>query len=271
MCKKEITIKTNRTINHMYAYGKESSVPTFFLHGFTGSSKSWQDVIAGLEGYSVSIDLPGHGKSVFKNLNLDYSIDNWCEDFIQIINALDIKKINLCGYSMGGRLAIAFASKYPQKINKLILESASYGIENKDDQELRFQEDLKLCGLIETDFHKFIQKWENSPLFLKQKDRNPDGFLKQREERLLHDSDQISKALRSFSQGCMDFYMEAITKFDFPIVIVNGLEDNKYVEMGKRITQINNKSIQYIIKGSNHNVHLESMNAFIRILQNDKV
>ncbi len=69
---------------------------------------------------------------------------------------MNIEKLNLCGYSMGGRLAISFVTKYPEKINTLILESASYGIESKEGREERLKKDLKLCKHIEKDFPKFL-------------------------------------------------------------------------------------------------------------------
>ena len=266
--KKEITIKTNRTINRVYINGKESSIPTIFLHGFTGSNQSWEEVITILDGKSIALDLPGHGKSIFKDLDIDYNIEDWCEDFIEIVTFLKLDIFNLCGYSMGGRLAIAFASKYPEKINKLILESTSFGIEDKNDRKIRFEEDLNLCSLIETDFHEFIQKWENNPLFLKQRDRNSNSFFKQQADRLLRNPAQLSKALKSFSQGKMNFYNDEIPKFSFPIMIINGFEDDKYIEIGKILNKINDKSIHYIIDNSNHNVHLESIDAFIDLLRN---
>ena len=56
-----------------------------------------------------------------KDLDNNYNIDDWCDDFHEILQILDIDKIDICGYSMGARLGIAFASKYPNKINKLIM------------------------------------------------------------------------------------------------------------------------------------------------------
>ena len=168
---------------------------------------------------------------------------------------------------MGGRLAIAFACKYPQKINKLILESTSYGIQNKEEKEERLQEDLTLCDLIEKDSPKFVQKWENSPLFSKQKDRNKEGFLKQQKERLSHNPKQLSKALRSFSQGTMRFYKDSFAEFKFPITVINGSEDLKYIEAGKRFCSINKNANQDVLDSSGHNVHLENPSKYIDCLK----
>ena len=71
-----------------------------------------QKVIEKLKRPAITLDLPGHGKSTFNNLDISYSIDDWCEDISQMLDSLNVDKLSICGYSMGGRLAIAFASKY---------------------------------------------------------------------------------------------------------------------------------------------------------------
>ena len=118
---KEIVVKTQKATHYVYSSDQKSDIPTIFLHGFTGSHRSWDEIVSKSNLLTITLDLPGHGKSTFNNLESDYSIDDWCEDFNEILNSLDIDKIDLCGYSMGGRLAISFATKYPGKINKLIL------------------------------------------------------------------------------------------------------------------------------------------------------
>ena len=145
--------------------------------------------------------------------------------------------------------------------------SGSKGIKDKNLREERFQEDLDLSNLIENDSPKFVQKWENSPLFLKQKDRNPQGFLKQQKERLSHNSKQLSKALRSFSQGTMKFCRDSFAEFNFPITVINGSEDLKYIEAGKRFCSINKNANQSVLNNSGHNVHLENPSKYIDCLK----
>ena len=265
---KEIIIKTDRTTNYIYRNDKNSSVPIIFLHGFTGSHRSWDEVVEKLNYAAITLDLPGHGKSVFNDLSADYNLNDWCEDFVEILDSLELDKLNLCGYSMGGRLAIAFASKYPQKINRLILESTSYGIESKEKRAERFQKDLDLCNLIEKDFPKFVQKWEKNPLFNNQSKRNKIQFKRQREDRGSHIPVQLSKALKVFSQGKMKSYQNEFSKFKFPILIINGSEDLKYLKIAKEMTKLNENVRHYIISNSIHKTHLENPDAFVDILKN---
>ena len=264
---KEIIVETDRSKNYLFVNNKSSSIPTLFLHGFTGTSNSWSEVISKLSSYSIALDIVGHGKSTFNDLDNDYSIDDWCDDLNEILDSFKIVELNICGYSMGGRLAIAFAAKYAKKINGLILESTSLGIKDKKAREDRYQEDLKLCEVIKNDFHKFVEKWERTSLFSSQSKRNQVQFKKQRENRLSHNPAQLSKALKAFSQGHMRPYEAEFSKFNFPISIINGSDDFKYKLIGKRMSKINKQAIQHVVNNANHNVHLESTDAFINLIK----
>ena len=57
-----------------------------------------------------------------------------------------------------------------------------------------------------------------------------------------------------------------ILPFSFPISIINGSEDRKYVKIGKEMTYMNRNAKQYIIKETMHNTHLESPSLFIDVL-----
>ena len=263
---KEISIDTNRTKNRLLLCNQTSSTPTLFLHGFTGTADSWSEVIGKINACAIAVDIVGHRASTFKDLNSDYNIDDWCDDLSQVIDSLNISKLNLCGYSMGGRLAIAFAARYPQKINQLIIESSSLGIIENKAKKQRFKEDLKLSQLIESDLDEFIQIWENNPLFLNQAERNNMAFLKQRETRASQDPMQLSKSLRVFSQGTMKFYGPEFSKFDFPVSTINGKEDEKYLKIGSRMCQLNKNCSQYILEAG-HNVHLENPKSFANTLE----
>ena len=112
----------------------------------------------------------------------------------------------------------------------------------------------------------FIDQWENNELFSKQVHRNPRMFLKQRQQRLLSNPAQLAKALKSFSQGGMFFYADNILKFEFPVIIINGSEDSKYIKIGEEIDSFLANSNHFIVSTCSHNVHLEQFDKFISIL-----
>ena len=122
----------------------------FFIHGFSGDHSTWDETRDKLNCSSIAIDIPGHSNSKFNNLDDIYDFNDWTKEMYLTLYRLGIKKINLCGYSMGGRLALNFASKYPNFINKLIIESTSLGIDDYLSRIKRKEEDELLSENIKS-------------------------------------------------------------------------------------------------------------------------
>lgn len=93
------------------------------LHGWGGSSDSWRAVqeILARKGYSVVVpDFPGFGKSVPPPS--PWTVGDYMEWLVKLISEVEIKEpFFLLGHSFGGRIAIKFSIKYPDKVRKLIL------------------------------------------------------------------------------------------------------------------------------------------------------
>ncbi len=101
-------------------YG-ESGEPILILHGFLGSLDNWHSLATewSKNGFTVyAIDLRNHGKSPHTQ---SHSITLMADDILHFTDQHDLRKINLLGHSMGGKVAMQFALQYPDKINKLIV------------------------------------------------------------------------------------------------------------------------------------------------------
>lgn len=94
--------------------------PFVILHGLYGSSDNWQPIAKLLsEQYRViTVDLRNHGASPHFNTNR-YS--DMVIDLAWLFHELEIEKAHLLGHSMGGKVAIAFAADYPEKISSLMV------------------------------------------------------------------------------------------------------------------------------------------------------
>jgi pimeloyl-ACP methyl ester carboxylesterase len=93
-----------------------------FLHGVMGSAANWRRVIPAFEDkfQVLSYDQRGHGWS-FKPAT-GYSPEDYSLDLKMILDELNWNKISLVGHSMGGRNALHFAQKYPQRVEALVIE-----------------------------------------------------------------------------------------------------------------------------------------------------
>ena len=251
----------------IYIKGRvESATPLFFMHGFTGSSAIWDTIRNSINSKSYAIDIPGHGKSRFKYLKESYSIEDFCLEFYLLLNSLNINKINLCGYSLGGRLALCFAYNYPEKINSLILESTSYGIENIEERDIRLQNDLELSESIKDNYENFISNWNQLNLFKNQQKRNKKEWEIQNQVRLKHEKFHLAKSLESFSQGKMNYLGRELHTLNFPIYLISGEEDDKYFKIAYRSMQIN-KNVKHLkVINASHNTHLENPDLFIEFI-----
>ena len=246
-----------------------NNTPIVFLHGFLGSSKSWKNIRKNINYPSLAIDIPGHGKSSFNNLNSSYYFKDFSNELYLALSELDIKKIHLCGYSMGARLALAFSSIYPKMISTLLLESGTVGLNDREEKEERLAKDLNKSIRIKENLNEFVKDWEKLDFFVNQKTRNNNDFISQREIRLSHDKYQLSRSLEVFSLGNMPYMMNNYTKLTFPIFIINGKEDIKFIKEGRIMLNANNNSKQYIINNAGHNVHLENSDLYIHTIRDN--
>jgi esterase len=98
--------------------------PVIILHGLYGSSDNWVTIAKKL-GDSFTVILPdqrNHGQSPHSGIH-DY--DSMRDDLYELVTDLRLKKFFLAGHSMGGKTAIAFAIKWPERLNGLIVADIS--------------------------------------------------------------------------------------------------------------------------------------------------
>lgn len=244
--------------------------PVMMLHGFTGSLHTWlRFVTCYKDTYRFIIpSIIGHGKTDAPLDCNQYKIESVIANFVKILDQLKIEKVHLVGYSMGGRLAIAFALKYPNRLKSLILESASAGISTKKEKLKRQENDEKLALKIEQEgLEAFIDYWEKTPIFkpLESTLSFPDK-LRLRTERMSHKSNGLSSSLRMMGTGSQPYYMNKLVRIKIPTLILTGEKDDKFCKIGEEISNHIEKSEHVIVKNSGHVIHLEQPDKFDRIV-----
>jgi len=99
-------------------YGVAGNPPLIFLHGLLGSSRNWRSVAKEMAAdyHIYCIDLPEHGESAHfpktSLLIMQSTMEEW-------IDEQGIDKYRLCGHSLGGKLAMSLACKWPQRVVSL--------------------------------------------------------------------------------------------------------------------------------------------------------
>ena len=252
---------------HM-AMGDPQDPPILFLHGFMGSSADWKEVMKSLAHrfYCTAVDLPGHGAS----LNLppdDHTVEGTARKVFDALGELGIKRPKIIGYSMGGRLALYLALRYPTHFSGLFLESASPGLESPEERRARREADeMKAQRLESEDFTEFLEDWYRQPLFASVT-RN-EGLLQQTIEARLHnDPAELAKSLRGLGTGRQLSLWGELSRLQVPALAVAGELDEKFVEIGRRM-EAESPMIGFAqIPGVGHNVHDESPGPYIGLLK----
>ena len=95
------------------------------LHGNSENSEYFQGQINEFAHYYhvYAIDTRGHGKS--PRGNAPFTIRQFADDLLAFMDAHQINNAHLLGFSDGGNIALVFALKYPDRVNRLILNGAN--------------------------------------------------------------------------------------------------------------------------------------------------
>jgi 3-oxoadipate enol-lactonase len=147
-------------------YNDEGSGETvLLLHGLSDSADIWQ-IIKGdlIRDYRVILmDLRGHGRS--DKPETPYSIRKFSNDVENLLNALNVEKVYIVGFSLGGVVAQQFALNNPEKVISLILLSTFSYVDRDLEKKFRTLRDKLLhggCGV----FYDEVIKLVLTPQFL---------------------------------------------------------------------------------------------------------
>lgn len=233
------------------------------LHGFTGSAASWEGVVDGLAGAGhtpVLVDLPGHGRHAGTADPAHFTL----AAALDAIEAIGGWPADVVGYSMGGRLALHFALARPDRVRRLVLESASPGLEDAAERAARRREDEAIAArLEESGVEPFVDEWEARPLFESQGRLPARVRARQRARRLANDAASLAAALRGLGTGALPSLWERLGEVRAPVLLMVGETDAKFRALAGRMAEALPEARLAIVPGSGHAVHLERPDAWL--------
>jgi len=102
-----------------------SGEPLIMIHGIGGHAEAYSRNIRPLSQYCrpIAVDMAWHGFS--SKPPFTETMPVYCEQLLDIMDDLGLNKVSIEGESMGGHIAMYFGLHYPDKVNKLILNTAA--------------------------------------------------------------------------------------------------------------------------------------------------
>lgn len=238
------------------------------LHGFLGSGSDWGETIASLSEkfHCIAVDLPGHGESLSLTTE-SYTMEGAARSLVRLLDQLDAERASVAGYSMGGRLALYLALRYPERCAGLFLESASPGLESEDDRAARRKSDEEKAQRLESwNFEEFLADWYRQPLFASLA-RNKELLQQTIEVRRRNDPPELAHSLRGMGTGSQPSLWKEIAGLQLPALAIAGELDEKFVEIGRRM-EARSPALRFVaVPGAGHIPHAEAPEAYLDLLR----
>lgn len=261
-------VTVNVTVNgcryHVRTLGQGR--PLLLLHGFTGSSASWLPLMQRLadDFQCVAVDLLGHGQSDAPAASQRYAMPAAVADLEALMTSLGFATFACLGYSMGGRLALSLALTAPTRVSRLVLESASPGLETEVERASRVSLDEALARALEVDgVVRFVDRWEQLPLFASQAKVPPERLTAQRHIRLSQRAFGLAASLRGMGTGAQPSWWSHLADLTVPTLLVTGDEDEKFTAIAVVMQSLLPHAVHLRVPDAGHAVHLERSEDYV--------
>ncbi|WP_395319821.1 2-succinyl-6-hydroxy-2,4-cyclohexadiene-1-carboxylate synthase [Fructilactobacillus frigidiflavus] len=245
--------------------------PTWvFLHGFLGSKADFTKIVP--RGTKIYITAYGFAENDATLPAHHFSTDHQVQDLAALFASLQVSSINLVGYSMGARLALAFAIQHPQLVHHLWLESGTAGIINPDARKQRQLADQTRATQIEQQgLVSFVNHWETLPLFNSQQhvSKSQQQFMHQ--QRINHNPINMANSLRYFGTGTMPNCWNQLSQLKIPITLITGAQDLKFTKLNQKMKALLPNADHVLVADAGHNVHFEKSAHFTSLLNQEKL
>ena len=134
-------------IKHFFI-DKGQGEPLILLHGNGENCDYFNGQIDEFAQYFhvYALDTRGHGKT--PRGNSPFTIRQFADDLLGFMDAHKIMKAHLLGFSDGGNIAMIFAMRYPERVNRLILDGANLNAKGvKRSVQIPIEIDYRIANL----------------------------------------------------------------------------------------------------------------------------
>lgn len=253
----------------LYYQSHGEGFPLLLLHGFTGSSLNWQQVLPALGARHrvLAPDIIGHGRSPAPSELERYRMEAAVKDLLALLDGERIERFDLLGYSMGGRVALHLALAVPERVRLLVLESASPGIDDHAERAARRASDNRLADRIEQEgVEWFSDFWANQALFASQASLPVELRQQIRQQRLSQRAHGLANSLRGMGAGQQESLWPDLPRLSMPSLLIAGALDPKYVTISQNMAAVLPQAQVQIVPAAGHTVHLEQAALYTSIV-----
>lgn len=195
--------------------------PVVLIHGFAEDGTVWEHQIEYLKSSCQLIipDLPGSGRSPINEAS--WSMEYFAECVCQILDQENIKTASMIGHSMGGYITLAFAEKYPDRLQSFgLFHSTAYA----DSEEKKTARRRGIGFIQQYGADKFLEQSYPNPFSDISKERQPELVNKL----LTRYTNFVGQSLVNYYQAMMvrPDRTHVLKNFSRPVLFIMGKLDN---------------------------------------------
>ncbi len=250
---------------HFTLTGNSQLPPLLLLHGWMGNCKDYAEVIESLRSryYCIAIDLPGHGKTEVIGGELGYGFVHTAIGITQLLDRLKIDRCSIAGYSFGGRLALYLALEFPDRFDRVMLESTSPGLATEIDRHTRIIQDWQIIDQLETDnFADFVRDWYRQSIFIGIENHpNFEDLIKRRIAN--NQPSNLIKSIERAGLGMQPYLGDRLKVHTKPISLIVGALDRKFIRINQDLNRVCLTTTLKIVPNCSHNIHFQQPQAWI--------
>jgi 2-succinyl-6-hydroxy-2,4-cyclohexadiene-1-carboxylate synthase len=230
------------------------------LHGFGGTHRAWDGVVGALdpERYlPLALDLPGHGSQADAERPITF------EGCVEHVLQRAPERFALCGYSMGGRVALHVALAAPERVSRLVLVSCDPGIEDVNERAGRRAADALLADELERGpFENFIERWRTQPLFAAEP---PEVGRLARADQRRNRPEALAAVMRGIGTGEMQPLWSRLGELEMPVTVIAGERDAKFAAIARRMVDLMSRGRLIVVSGG-HGLPLENPRSLVQAI-----
>jgi len=191
------------------------------LHGFLENMDIWESLMHYLEKEFtvVRLDLPGFGKS--ENIAISHPMPLMADVVNRVLEIENIVECTMVGHSMGGYVALAFAEKYPEKLNGLILFHSQAAADDTEGMKNRD----RTIEIVKNNHKEFINAFIPL-LFAMENVRKFSSEIAQL--KALSEQTSVEGICAALSgMRDRDDHLQSLKSFKFPVFFIVGKQDSR--------------------------------------------
>lgn len=254
------------------------------LHGFLGGPWSYDRVIPKIDGnrriltptlayHAAAMGVPDHADAFQAEVGVHDHADAFQAEVERLAAKVRVtcpEPVDLVGYSLGGRLALAIAIAHPSHIRRLILLSARRGLDSVAERLERQAHDESWARLLETQgLEVFLDRWWQQPIFRGLSQVAPDILDAERARRGQHTPDALACALRNFGLGHQPSYALEVRQLSIPTVLVAGGLDEKFLALSRQLADQLPNGHCAVVEQVGHQLLVEAPDQVARIINEE--